>query len=103
MRIDRLLCNIRLVRTRTLAARLVSGGLLRRNGIRVLRPSQDIAVGDVLTVPIGASVRVIEVLSLPERRGGAALAAACYRVLDPPMQCAIGPDQHTEPEGVRRP
>ncbi|WP_133366337.1 RNA-binding S4 domain-containing protein [Qipengyuania sediminis] len=102
MRIDRLLCNLRFVRTRTLAARLASSGHLRRNGIRVLRASQDIAVGDVLTVPIGTGVRVIEVLALPERRGGAALAAACYRVLDPPMQSAIGPGQHIEPEGARR-
>ncbi len=53
MRIDRLLCNLRFVRTRSLAAKLAATGHLRRNGIRVTRPSQEVAEGDVL----GASER----------------------------------------------
>jgi ribosome-associated heat shock protein Hsp15 len=36
----------------------------------------------VLTVPIAAGVRVIEVLSLPVRRGPSSEAQACYRTLD---------------------
>ena len=47
MRIDRLLCNLRFLRTRTLAADLVRSGHLRRNGVRVTRPSQEVAIGDV--------------------------------------------------------
>lgn len=83
MRIDRVLCNLRLLRTRTLAADLVREGHLRRNGARVTRPSQAVEVGDVLTIPLGAGVRLIEVLALPERRGPARQAQACYRELDP--------------------
>lgn len=83
MRIDRLLCHLRIVRTRTLASRLVEAGHLRRNGMRVTRASQDIAVGDVLTIPLGSSIRLIEVLALPDRRGPAREAQACYRVLQP--------------------
>ncbi len=82
MRIDRLLCNLRFLRTRTLAAELVRTGHLRRNGTRVDRPSQHIAIGDVLTVPLGGGVRLIEVLALPDRRGPARDAQACYRELD---------------------
>lgn len=82
MRIDRLLCNLRFLRTRTLAVELVRAGHLRRNGMRVTRPSQDIAVGDVLTLPWGTGVRLVEVLALPTRRGPAREAQACYRVLD---------------------
>lgn len=82
MRIDRLLCNLRVLRTRTMAAKLASSGHLRRNGVRVTRPSHEVAVGDVLTIPSGAGVRLIEVLALPERRGPAREAQGCYRVLD---------------------
>ena len=52
MRIDRLLCNLRFVRTRSLASKLVGEGHLRRNGVRVTRPSQEVAIGDILTIPL---------------------------------------------------
>lgn len=82
MRIDRVLCNLRFLRTRALAAELVRSGHLRRNGARVTRPSQEIAVGDILTIPLGSAVRLVEVLALPEKRGPAREAQACYRSLD---------------------
>lgn len=91
MRIDRLLCNLRFLRTRTMAAELVRAGHIRRNGARVTRPSQQVDVGDVLTIPLGPGVRLVEVLALPDRRGPAREAQACYRVLDPAEQTAIGP------------
>jgi ribosome-associated heat shock protein Hsp15 len=90
MRIDRLLCNLRFLRTRGLAAELVRQGHLRRNGTRVTRPSQPVAVGDILTIPLGPGVRLVEVLALPERRGPAPEAQGCYRVLDPAAQTDIG-------------
>lgn len=93
MRIDRLLCNLRFVRTRSLASKLASQGHLRRNGIRVVRPSQEVAIGDILTIPLGAQVRLIEVLALPERRGPAREAQAHYRMLDPARETDIGAGQ----------
>ncbi len=83
MRIDRLLCYLRFVRTRSAAHRLVEEGHIRRNGERVTRCSRDVAVGDVLTLPLGNGVRLIEILSVPERRGPPRDASACYRELDP--------------------
>lgn len=83
MRIDRLLCLLRFARTRSAAVRLVEAGHIRRNGERVVRGSRDIAVGDVLTLPLGGQVRLIEILALPERRGPPRDAQACYRELDP--------------------
>lgn len=83
MRIDRLLCHLRFVRTRSAAHRLVEEGHIRRNGERVTRGSRDIAVGDILTLPLGESVRLVEILALPERRGPPREAQACYRELDP--------------------
>lgn len=103
MRIDRLLCNLRFVRTRTRAAGLVREGYLRRNGARLTAPSQEIAIGDVLTLPLGNQVRLVEVLALPERRGPACEAQACYRVLDRASQTDIGGDNRSAPQGNARP
>lgn len=83
MRIDRLLCHLRFVRTRSAAQKFVEQGHIRRNGERVLRGSCDIHIGDVLTIPLGNFVRLVEILDLPERRGPPREAQACYRELDP--------------------
>ncbi|MBL8656377.1 MAG: RNA-binding S4 domain-containing protein [Altererythrobacter sp.] len=90
MRIDRLLCNLRFVRTRSLASKLASTGQLRRNGVRITRASQEVVVGDVLTIPLGAAIRLVEVLALPEQRGRAREAQACYRALDRIAQTDLG-------------
>ncbi|WP_324828967.1 RNA-binding S4 domain-containing protein [Qipengyuania zhejiangensis] len=83
MRIDRLLCHLRFLRTRSAATKLVESGHVRRNGERVTRGSHDVRVGDVLTLPLGNSVKLVEILALPERRGAPREAEACYRELDP--------------------
>ena len=82
MRIDKLLWFLRLVKTRPLAQTMAEEGHMRLNGRRVERAHQRVEVGDVLTVPTAGGVRVIEILSLPQRRGPAPEAQACYRVLD---------------------
>lgn len=83
MRIDLLLCQLRFVRTRGAAQRLIEEGHIRRNGERVMRRAQDVRRGDVLTLPLGATVRLVEILDLPRRRGPPREAQACYRELDP--------------------
>ncbi len=107
MRIDRLLCHLRFLRNRTLAADMVRTGHLRRNGLRVLKPSQDIVVGDVLTIPVGMAVKLIEVLALPERRGSAQVAKRCYRLLAPSLdragQTDIGDENLPASQGDARP
>ena len=66
-----------------MARRLIEDGHVRCNGRRVVRPCHAIAPGDVLTFPVGREVRIIEIASLPERRGPASEAQAHYRALDP--------------------
>ncbi len=83
MRIDRLLCYLRFVRTRSAAQKLVEQGYIRRNGERVTRGAIDIRIGDVLTIPLGNQVRLVEILGMPDRRGPPRDAQACYRDLDP--------------------
>jgi ribosome-associated heat shock protein Hsp15 len=82
MRIDRLLWFLRLAKTRSGAQRWIAEGHIRRNGERVTRLDQPIAIGDVLTLPLRSRVLPIEILALPTRRGPAAEASACYRPLD---------------------
>lgn len=82
MRIDKLLWYLRLAKTRTLAQALAEEGHIRINSRRVDRAHQKVAPGDVLTLPLGPRVRVIELLALPSRRGPAPEAQSCYRVLD---------------------
>ncbi|HKX79406.1 MAG TPA: RNA-binding S4 domain-containing protein [Novosphingobium sp.] len=82
MRIDKLLWFLRLARTRPIAQAMAEQGHIRLNGRRVDRAHQKIAPGDVLTLPLPSGVRIIEVLSLPARRGPAAEALGCYRRLD---------------------
>lgn len=99
MRIDRLLCYLRFVKTRGTAQRLIDAGHVRCNTLRVTRASQPVAPGDVLTLPLGSAVKVVEVLALPTRRGPAGEAQACYRVLDGHGQSAIAAGKGTATKG----
>ena len=82
LRIDKQLWFLRWAKTRSLAQHMVSMGHIRRNGCRVERCSVAVGVGDILVFPWGNCVRIIEILALPDRRGPAAEAQSCYRVLD---------------------
>lgn len=81
MRLDRLLVYLRFARTRSAARTMIEGRSLRRNRKHVHRVSENIAIGDVLTLVVGDEVRVVEVLSFPERRAAPALAKTHYREL----------------------
>ena len=100
MRIDRVLFRLRFLKSRSLAQRLVEQGLVRCNGVRVLRASHPVGEGDVLTMPLGPSVRVVVVDRLPDRRGPPAEAHACYRALDPATQNAIAAQQGSASKGT---
>lgn len=82
MRLDKLLWFLRLAKTRTIAQAMAEQGHIRLNGRRIERSHQRVAVGDILVIPLPAGVRVIEMLSLPARRGPAPEAQRCYRTLD---------------------
>jgi ribosome-associated heat shock protein Hsp15 len=99
MRIDKLLWQLRLTKTRGLAQSLVAAGHVRRNGARVLRASQAIAEGDTLTVPLPGGVRVIELIALPTRRGPALEAQACYRTLDRQAPASLAGCDENSPYG----
>jgi ribosome-associated heat shock protein Hsp15 len=96
IRIDRLLVYLRFARTRSAADALIAARAVRCNRQHVLRGAQGARIGDVLTLALGGSVRVIELLALPDRRGSPAEARSHYREvdsggLDPKGQITIGP------------
>ena len=81
MRIDRFLFFIRLLKSRTLAQRLVDEGHIRIDGKRIEKPSEEVRVGSVVALPLRGAVRVLRVLASPQRRGPAPEARLCYEEL----------------------
>ena len=82
-RIDKWLWHARLVRTRSAAAALVEAGV-RLNGKRIATASHLVRRGDVLTIALDRSLRILQVEAFCERRGNAAAARALYRELTAP-------------------
>ncbi len=78
-RIDKWLWHARVVRTRSDAAALADAGYVRLNGKRISGNSQVVRLGDVVTLALDRSVRVLRVEGCCERRGAAAAARALYR------------------------
>jgi ribosome-associated heat shock protein Hsp15 len=80
-RIDKWLWHARMVRTRGDASALTEAGFVRLNGKRVTAPSHLVRVGDVVTLALDRTVKVIQVEGFLERRGAAPTARALYRDL----------------------
>src|ERR1700726_248160 len=80
-RIDRWLWHARLVRTRGDAAALADAGYVRVNGARIAAPSRQVRPGDVVTVALDRTVRVLKVRGFVERRGPADAAQTLYEDL----------------------
>lgn len=78
MRIDRYLHCVRLARSRTFAQAMIEPGHVRIDGRRALKPSEPVRIGSVIALPFRDHVRVLRVLALPQRRGPASEARACY-------------------------
>jgi ribosome-associated heat shock protein Hsp15 len=82
-RIDKWLWHARVVRTRTSAAALVDEGQVRLNGARVSATSQPVKPGDVVTVALDRTVRIMKVTGFAERRGDADAARLLFEDLTP--------------------
>ena len=78
-RIDKWLWHARMVRTRNDAAALTTAGFVRVNGKRMTAASHLVRIGDVVTLALDRSVRVVRVDGICERRGSAPSARMLYR------------------------
>ena len=78
-RLDKWLWHARMVRTRGDAARLAEAGYVQLNGSRILAPGHAVKIGDVVTLALDRSVRVVKIEGFCDRRGQATTARALYR------------------------
>ncbi len=99
-RIDKWLWHARVVRTRSAAAGLVDGGLVRLNGARIDAASRAVRTGDVVTIALDRAVRVLRVAGFSERRGAASEAAVLFEDLSPARPPA--PSFPGEPDAAAR-
>lgn len=103
-RADQWLFFSRLVKSRTLAAALISDGALRINGAICEKPAHALKPGDVLTLRHGPYVRILKVLGFGARRGPASEAQTLYEDLTPPREPEASPPAHAAREpGAGRP
>ena len=77
-RLDKWLWCARFMRARSDCAALVEAGSIRINRQPTDKAHARLRVGDVLTVPVHHSVRVVRVVSLAARRGPAVEARLLY-------------------------
>lgn len=80
-RLDKWLWHARVVKARTSAAELVASGHVRINGTREKSPGHAVKAGDVVTIALDHSVRVLKVTGFAERRGDASSARVLYEDL----------------------
>lgn len=100
IRLDKWLWHARFFKTRTLAAKVVSGGHVRVNANKVSKPSTAVVAGTVLTFPQSNQIRVIKIVDLGARRGPASEAHTLYEDLSPPEEKI---SQQQTPRGGARP
>ena len=101
-RIDKWLWHARVVRTRSAAAALAASGHVRLNSQRIDAASQVVRAGDVVTIALDRSVRVLKVAAFCERRGSADDARVTYEDLSPAPRRAE-PESNPPPVGAREP
>ncbi len=110
IRLDKWLWQARFCKTRTLAAKLCTGGRVRIDGRVVDKAHAAVRPGQVLTFALGEHVRVVRVAALGTRRGPAPEARTLYEDLAPPQAetrlariDAAGPAPPRRPPGSGRP
>ena len=81
MRIDKFLKVSRVIKRRTVAQEACDGGRIEING-KVVKPSKDVNVGDIVTVAFGNRTMQFEVLSTDEHQTKQS-AENMYRIIAP--------------------
>lgn len=82
-RLDKWLVYARFAKHRATAAELIESGKVRLNRERVEKCHRLVNPGDVLTIAIGAHIKVARVLGQAQRRGSATAASQLYQDITP--------------------
>jgi ribosome-associated heat shock protein Hsp15 len=77
-RLDKWLWHARVVKARTSAVALIEAGHVRVNGVREKAPGHSVKAGDVVTIGLDRTVRILKVAGFSERRGDATAARVLY-------------------------
>lgn len=85
-RLDKWLWYARIVKSRSLAQKLVSDGKVRLNSNRVEATHKTVMIDDVLAVTLERQIKVLRVLDPGSRRGPAKEAQELYEDLSPPVE-----------------
>uniref|UniRef100_Q07VE7 RNA-binding S4 domain protein n=1 Tax=Rhodopseudomonas palustris (strain BisA53) TaxID=316055 RepID=Q07VE7_RHOP5 len=85
-RLDKWLWHARVVKARNSAVALVESGHVRVNGGRQTSPGHALKAGDVVTIALDRSVRVLKVIGFSERRGDATSVTELYADLGMPRE-----------------
>lgn len=83
IRVDKWLWHARFFKTRSLAAKMVTGGHLKVNSAKVAKPSFGVGPDDTLKFTQARDARVIKIVGIGTRRGPACEAQALYSDLTP--------------------
>ncbi len=84
LRLDLCLYYLRFCKTRALAQTLIEKGRVRVNGEKTHKSARKIRIGDNLVFPAHGQIFAIKIITLPERRLGAALAQSQYQIITSP-------------------
>lgn len=76
-RADTYLWAIRMYKSRTLAGDAIKGGKVKLNGSN-FKPSHAVKIGEIYTMSIGDTKKIIEVVSLIDKRGSYEIAKQHY-------------------------
>ncbi|QXX75558.1 RNA-binding S4 domain-containing protein [Methylovirgula sp. HY1] len=82
-RLDKWLWFARVVKTRSLAAKLVLDGHVRVNAQRIEIPAKPVGPGDVLTIALESRIAVLRIVGIGERRGPFSEARLLFEDLNP--------------------
>ena len=102
-RVDRWLFFARVVKSRTLAAKLVEAGKVRVNSEKIAQPAHMVKPGDGLTISLERRIAVLKVLAPGTRRGPAEEARTLYEDLSPQAAPAAQDAAAPREEGAGRP
>ncbi len=77
-RLDKWLWHARIIKTRSLAAQLITSGKFRINREKVNKPAFAVKCGDVITTSVFGRLRILQIAAFSERREPATLACQLY-------------------------
>jgi ribosome-associated heat shock protein Hsp15 len=83
IRIDKWLWFARVVKTRTLAQKIVRAGKIRANKQKILNPAKLVAVDDVLTITLERQILIFKIVECGSKRGPFIEAEKLYQDLTP--------------------